>query len=1427
MAPKLLNGIFRSLDGLKYSIMSSLGYRIFAAILLLFPTKLSFLAAQDSDILCTHYNINNGLLNSIVEYVYVDREGFVWFASTTGLQKFDGYNFTNYIYSPEDSSSVSYNFICTLFEDANGRIWIGTLKGLDVFNKENGVFYHLNEEPFNRSVRTINVFQRGGKVIAQDPSGFLWVNSLSIGLNKINTENMDVEQFHGDLSGNMIYDEELKVLWIASDRLKKFNIETKKIEHYYIDDSVLSGVSVITSIVMDSNGMIWLGTNAGIALFDRKKDQFLRLSDYFKELNILPGKKYNWSYEPITALYEDKKGFMWIAIDKSLYKIDKKNGRYSVYSHEIDNPVSLLDEKIIGIYGSNSGVLWITYKGKGASKVKTDFKNFTHYKHIQGDPNSIDGSIVRTVYKDNKRNLWIGMYNDGLNRITPGAGERVFHYRHDPDNKNSISSDYITAIYVDRSNRLWIGTFDKGCCFAENIYASDNLKFTRFLFEDNTEVPDIKEDAAGKVWIGTTKGFYIYNPGTKQLVHYGDQPNQLKDVQEINIQSILYEPPYVFWLATWNRGLCKLYVNSDADLTDRHARDSLVIHNNITDNHRTKIDNGFITIFRDKDSVIWLASNVNGLVKATENNGTMDFIKYDELKGAPDNSVYSVAGDKEGNIWISTNHGLGKFNKKTEKFNSYYESDGILSNAFVWDAGCESDDGEIFFGGINGLISFYPEKILNDTITYPVFISKLIVQNSEVKPGDIICGRKILTKNILYTREITLTHRVRAFSLDFVALNDLNPEETEYAYKLEGFDKDWIYTTYNRRYVTYTNLKPDTYEFLVKASNSDGVWNEKPAVLTIRILPPWWGTAAAIVSFSGFFVLLLYLFRRLILMRVRLIHEAKIEQMKREKAEELYNLKMKLFTDISHEFRTPLSLITAPLQNIISKVGNDPQLIRHSMLIRKNTDRLLRLIDQVMDMMKIDLNKMKLSLGKGDIVSYLKDLICSFEEIADHRSIILEFDTEVDSLMSWFDANKLDKIIYNLLSNSFKFTPDKGRIDVSLHIRGKTESAGSGMIATDFNRFIEITIKDNGIGMPSDYRDHLFERFYIGERHDSTVRRGTGIGLSLTKELIELHKGTISVESEKNRGTSFKILLPVITDPVKSDEMIEIVDDVEGSRVLSSGSVTIDEHEYAHEPSKCRDGNMSDRKAAVMLVVDDETEVREFITGTFHQHYQVLEAPDGRSGLEMALKHDPDIIITDIIMPVMDGVEMCRKIKSDIRTSHIPVIMLTARSAEGSRIEGLETGADAYLEKPFSLELLEAQIKNLLNSRKLFRSKFSRELVVKPADITITSVDADFIRKAIETVDKHMSDCDFGSDEFCRELAMSRSQMHRKLKALTSQPASEFVRTLRLKRAASLLRESHLTVEEVSYRVGFNSPAYFTKCFRSMFGKTPSEFAGK
>ena len=927
------------------------------------------------------------------------------------------------------------------------------------------------------------------------------------------------------------------------------------------------------------------------------------------------------------------------------------------------------------------------------------------------------------------------------------------------------------------------------------------------------EIHEFTEDPAGRIWISSQSGFFIYDGD--EFSQYGGLENQLPEVRDLNIQSVVFEPPNVFWLATWNSGICKFKINADPSNVSAAGKDVLEIYDHLLDQNSNPIDNKFITIHQGQDGIIWLGSFLNGLIRIKETDMGLEFIKYDKSAGAPDNSVYGLTSDRQGNIWLSTNNGLGRFNPETEMFRNYYMSDGLQSNSFMWDASFRGSDGQLFFGGVNGLNAFFPEDIIESKVLPKVFISKLIINNQEVEIGDAFHGKVILEKGISYTEEIILSHRDPVFSLEFTAMDNVNPAEVQYQYQLEGFDNDWILTGAEERSVRYTNLNAGSYIFQVKASNSDGAWNEVPATLGITILPPWWKSWWAIATYVGIFILLLIAFRKFILVRAQLIHEARMEHLEREKTEEMYQMKLRFFTNISHEFRTPLTLILGPLQKIIKDLGDDRRFSRQIATIRRNSDRLFRLIDQVIEFRRIETNKIKLNAAEGDIVKFLRELTDSFEEIACERSISLEFKSDLEACMVWYDENKVDKIVYNLLSNAFKFTPDKGSISVNFSLARQADLPAE---------YVEISIKDNGIGISEEDLQHIFDRYFRVENPDSFVQTGSGIGLALTKELTELHTGKIEVTSRLGKGTSFRVLLPIGKDYLTADEIVEKVDSRKGRPVSLKQFALKDEQEYIDKYDPVQPQlDHSDR--LILLIVDDDRELREFFKSNFTPTYIVIEAENGKEGFGMALKNNPDIIISDIMMPVMDGIELSRKLKTDIKTSHIPIILLTAKAGIESRIEGLDTGADAFIAKPFTIKLIEVQIGNIIENRKNLRKKFSKELVLKPSEIAITPLDAEFLQKAIGIVEDHMSDTDFSVDSFIKEIGMSRSRMHRKIRALTSQSTSEFIRTIRLKRAVSLLERSQLSIEEISYAVGFSSTAYFTKCFRIQFGVPPSEYA--
>ena len=1356
------------------------------------------LQAQQTGTLFNHFNIQNGLIMNNVEYIHIDMDGFVWLGTYAGLQRFDGYEFRNYTYDPNNPSSISDNFISTIFEDDSANLWIGTsANGLNVFNKNLEAFRNFRHEPDNANSLASNSIPRASKVITQDSDGYVWVNT-NAGLNRIHCGEFTFESYYGDFSGQLVFDKSESALWIGGDQLKKFELKSRKLSYY---DS-----GPVTSIILDSENNIWLGNRSGALIYNKKIDMLIPLQEYLEREGYMDWNSVIRPGEAVGNFYEDYRGNIWFSIKDQLVHLDKKQKKIEVLAHEPDNVNSPTGSSISGIYGNKSGMIWISYLNQGVSKVNINLKKFNVYRKMPGDPNSLSGNTIRSVCLDNKQHLWVGTYDNGLNRINLQTNE-TRHYRHNSQDPNSIVSDYITAIHVDRTGRLWIGSFNRGICYADNKYTTLKTDFNRVDMLSDMEIHEFTEDPAGRIWISSQDGFFIYDGD--EFSQYGGLENQLPEVRDLNIQSVVFEPPNLFWLATWNSGICRLWINTGPLNVSVPGKDVLEIYDRLLDQNSNLIDNKFITIHQGQDGTIWLGSFLNGLIRVTETDMGLEFIKYDKSAGAPDNSVYGLTSDRQGNIWLSTNNGLGRFDPETEQFRNYYMSDGLQSNSFMWDASFRGSDGQLFFGGVNGLNAFFPEDIIESIVLPKVFISKLIINNQEVEIGDAFHGKVILEKGISYTEEIILSHRDPVFSLEFTAMDNVNPAEVQYQYKLEGFDNDWILTGAEERSVRYTNLNAGSYIFQVKASNSDGAWNEVPATLGITILPPWWKSWWAITTYVGIFILLLIAFRKFILVRAQLIHEAKMEHLEREKTEEMYQMKLRFFTNISHEFRTPLTLILGPLQKIIKDLGDDRRFSRQITTIRRNSDRLFRLIDQVIEFRRIETNRIRLNAAEGDIIKFLRELTDSFEDIACERSISLDFNSDLEACEIWYDENKVDKIVYNLLSNAFKFTPDKGSILVNFSLARQPDLV---------EKYVEISIEDNGIGISEEDLQHIFDRYFRVENPDSFVQTGSGIGLSLTRELTELHSGKIEVSSRLGKGTSFRVLLPLGKDHLSADEIVEKDETRKGQRVSLKQFALKDEQEYIDKYDPVQPQlDHSDRP--ILLIVDDDRELREFFKSNFSPTYIVIEAENGKEGFGMALKNNPDIIISDIMMPVMDGIELCRKLKTDIKTSHIPIILLSAKAGIESRIEGLDTGADAYIAKPFTIKLIEVQISNIIENRKNLR------LVLQPSKIAITPIDANFLQKAIGIVEEHMSDTDFSVDIFIKEIGMSRSRMHRKIRALTSQSTSEFIRTIRLKRAVSLLEKSQLSIEEISYAVGFSSTAYFTKCFRIQFGVPPSEYA--
>jgi len=828
-------------------------------------------------------------------------------------------------------------------------------------------------------------------------------------------------------------------------------------------------------------------------------------------------------------------------------------------------------------------------------------------------------------------------------------------------------------------------------------------------------------------------------------------------------------------------------------------------------------------LFKAHTGTIWLGTFGGGLNKLerkkNESTGeiTERFFHYTTKDGLPTDAVSSIIEDKNGNLWIGSENGLSKFNPTTEIFKNYDKSDG-LSTLDITGKFYYSPWGEIFIASNDGVLAFYPDSIIDNPIIPLVVITDFRLFNKPVQVGE----SSPLTKSITTTKEIELPFNKNTFSFEFAALNFMDTDKNRYKYMLEGSDDDWVYAG-TRRFVEYHGLNPGTYTFRVSGSNNDGVWNEEGASIKVIIHPPWWRTMYAYTGYLIFIFILIYGYVRL---RTQQLKKDKIKLEKKvkertqkieeheKKIEELGRIKTRFFTNVSHEFRTPLTLIQGPVDELMENERLSIKVHKKLEMVRRNARRLLALVNQLLDVSKVESGKMKLVLREGDIFETLRIIAGSFSSLAEANGIIYNRHIPNIEKHTWYDAEMVEKIVVNLLSNAFKFSSEAGEVNFKAELV-EGENNGSSEI-------LEFSVSDQGPGIPANSQDKIFNRFYQEENSGKKMSAGTGIGLSLTRDLVDLNHGEISVESEPDKGSTFTVKFPLGKDHLKESEYV--FSEKEKEQIYMKPEIVNGSQETV----------MSDIEEAVpgkqiekpiILIVEDNRDIRIHIRGNFEKEYSVMEAIDGSAGLKKAIDTLPDLIITDLMMPKMDGMELCQQIKNDERTSHIPVIILTAKSTLGDKLEGYETGADDYIAKPFQMKELMARVHNLIEQRRKLRERFSREVTLEPRDITVNSYDEEFLKRAIDTVENHMSDEDFDINIFQKELNMSHSTLYRKLYSLTNLSPTGFVRSVRIKRAAQLIKQHYGNIAKISYEVGFNNPSYFSKCFKEVIGISPAEYS--
>ncbi|MFN7118249.1 MAG: two-component regulator propeller domain-containing protein, partial [Saprospiraceae bacterium] len=1088
---------------------------------------------------------------------------------------------------------------------------------------------------------------------------------------------------------------------------------------------------------------------------------------------------------------------------------------------------------IFSLYQSRDGIIWIgTYKGGVNVFDPKKFKFQTLDNNLR--PEHLSYKVVLSIFEDIKRRIWFGTDGGGLNRFDPINGQ-FDHFVHQPNNANSLSGNAIKSIYEDAQGNLWAGTYGNGL----NYLPSGSSQWIRFQHHPNNNNSlshnhawDIAEDPDGHLWIATLGGgVNVFDRVHHTFKRYNVNNTQGKLLSNQVFTLLPDGKRHRLWVGT-ARGLC--YFDLQKEQFFPAFPDS------------THLDYEVKVLHQDKLGRIWFGTKKNGIYCYDPEKEAL--VSYRVENGLISNTIAAILEDEQHFLWISTNRGISRLDPSTGTFYNYTTNDGLRNTEYLSESAFKLRNGNLLFGGSEGFDVINSTQIPSNEHLPNVVLTKLWVLNQEIRPGN---DQSALAEDITVAKHIRLRHFENVISFEFAALNFTNPEKNQYAYWLENFDQTWNYIG-DRRLITFTNLNPGTYTLHVKAANNEGRWNEQGTSLQIHILPPWWQTwwfrilVVLILAGSifGGFTYRIHTIKKHKRELQRLVHQRteelaqekeKVEQQNKtllqiqgdillqneeirkqrddiqamsEKIHRADQEKLDFFTNISHEIRTPLTLIISPLEKALHALAADDPLRRPLSTVYRNAQKLVLLVNQMLDLRKIENKGFVLRAAPQDLVYILQQILSAFAERAAQQNIALHFTSEVPKLEVWLDYEKLDKIISNLLANALKFTPVNGEISIYIKI---VEKEHKGQNA-------QITVSDTGIGIPAAQLDQIFDAFYQADNAHQLQSGGTGIGLAIAKSLTELHHGTIQVQSEVGKGTQFQIQLPLGNTHLSEAEMVSNLDAVviAPSPVLITN--TMDTTTAYHTPTT------NDQRPTI-LIVEDNADLRAYLRECLETFYQIHEAANGREGIAKALKIMPNLILSDIMMSEMDGLELCKNIKTRLETSHIPIILLTAKSAQEHKLEGLEIGADDYLAKPFDIREVQIRIANLIQNRQLLRKKFSQNITLDPQEITLTSTDAQFLQKALTIVEQYLSDPDFSVTHFVQHMGVSRSLLHLKLKELSDQSASDFIRSIRLKRAAQLLVQNQLTVAEVAYTVGFNDPKYFHKCFKEKYGVTPGNFA--
>lgn len=1389
-------------------VTNRLKCKVYLLMIICFISSFTSLHGQGSELFFEQINIDKTYSPSMITSIVQDRTGFIWIATEIGLLRYDGDQFVRFTRDKNIQGSISNNRVNVIYQDSEENLWIGTSNGINHYDKNTKMFTPIDILPIKGGRNYISS-------IIEDKNKNIWIGTFG-GVKLLNKKERILENIYPESNQNiftsarvlsLLYDEKIGVLVGTSEGLRSFNPESREARNLpeIIASNKLLKEAKIWKIIKDSQGDLWFATKSnGVFHYQRKNNNIVNYNESGPEGRRISS---DWVYDILSI--DDNT--IWFGTIDGISVLNKKSKEVTNYKHNAYNKYSLSDNEIRSFFKDNNGSVWI-----GTMEGGLNFFNKANYNFINiGEaikPNfGLSNPIVKSLLKENNNIIWVGTNGGGLNHLDL-QNKKVIEYKINLNEMDKTSNMINVLSDYDKSNIL-CGSVNGLYVFNKISKSFKEISTKSSVTETDFPITALMVDGK-KVWVGTEGGGLKLLTENKTIISFkaSNKPNALSDNFITDIES----EGNNLWVATQD-GL-NLVDKTTGIISEvfRSSGDGTLSNNNLT------------CLFADSKNRLWIGTDYGGLSFYDKNSKRFHLIN--KAVGLTDNSIKSISEDKNGNIWVTSDGLLFKISVKNFvepydvsnlEITSYSSNDGLTLGQFSGNCSIQLSDNKLVFGASKGLTIFNSEEIIKSPNSNEIVFTKLKINNEEINVTD---KNSPLEKDITYTSQIKLNYDQSYLNIEFSAMNFVNPDDNIYAYKLESFYKkdDW-HIIGNQNSINLIDLDHGNYKLSIRSSIEDNVWNPIIKTLEISIAPPWWKSWWAYALYFLLFVILLLIIIRVITIRTRLKRALFLEHVEKERQQELYKMKLAFFTNVSHEIRTPLSLIVTPLEDLLETVDKNSLLNSRLKTIKTNTDRLLKLVNELFDFRKSENGLLQIHCKQHDIVSFCFDVYESFKGIAIEKKINYKFVINTNSVPVYFDRDQMEKVLYNLLSNAFKFTEENGKIVFSV----ENSSTNEG--------WIKLKVKDNGIGIPEESKSKVFDRFFQIENR-SIQNSGTGVGLSLSKNIIELHKGELILSEERDSWakTTFEISLrlgkthldaSIIVDETPTRQELFIENEESKNKTKADKDKGLLGEDFILDLLPKIDSETDyDANRKTVLLVDDNNEFRKFTREILEVDYNVVDFSNAKEAIAFMDNELPDLVVSDVMMPDMDGLAFCEYIKTNESTNHLPVILLTAKSSDDSKIEGLSTGADSYIAKPFSLKILKLNISNLLSSKEILRQKYSGNFIIDSDLKMLKTPEEMFIKKLMEIIESNIDDAEFNVNILIKEIGISRTVLYKKVSTLTNFSVATLVKHVRIKKAADILSNTSYSVSEVAYMVGFNDRKHFSKEFKKVYKKSPSDF---